>query len=273
MAKGPFITEDMRSLITQVHQENPDFVAKEVKAKVDRLSDGKGPGLSAIQKELTKIHRKHQQKVSAQEKLWSLGLLSEPGVPDLPADSIPVLLEIQAGRIKREESPLSVREAKWVARLYRLTSDPTELSIWAQFYAARELACETAGVAFDTGDMDLGIIYGKLPGMFIRWMAFSDIVSDSEKKDNGDELAHRLEETLLGRRLESLELTGKALWWYIYQLVRLTENSQWAALPKEKQELLVLRIQDYISQHQEDRRHPTEIYEEFGIRPKHETKI
>ena len=271
MAKGPYITDEIKQLIAQVHFEHPDFVAKEVKVEIDRLFEGKGPGISAIQKELTKINRRYREIGSVQEKFWSLGLLSQPGVPDLSADSIPAILAVQADRLKRRESPLSVRETKWVARLHRLTSDFIELSLWVRLYAALERACEAASVSINTTDMDIGLITGQFPIEFFRWVALTHIGSDYEKNVVGEALLPHVEKILLGHRLESLEFNGKALWWYMYQLGRLIVTVRWKDLSKEAQELLVLRIREFINQHQEDLRQPTEIYEEFDINVKRGT--
>lgn len=272
MAKGSFITDEIRRLIAQVHLEHPDWYAKQVKAEVNRLSDGQGPGLSATQKELTKIRHRHQETSGVQEKLWSLGLLSEPGVPDLPADSIPVVLKVLDRRIQRETTLLTVREAKWIARLHYITSDLDKLSLYAQFYAAGEQACEAAGVTFNSAEMDIGIIYKQLPLVFVKWLASTDIAKDSEKKDVGEVLAHNIEVEILGHRLESVELSGKAWFWYVYELLRFSTSPKWITLSKEKQESIILCLQKYVNEHQENYSHPMDIYEEVGIQIKHETK-
>lgn len=272
MAKGPIITDETKMLIAQVHQEHPDWYAKEVEAEVNKLLDSKGPGLSAIQKELTNIRRRYQGAGGVQEKLWNLGLLSAPNVPDLPADSIPVVLKVLVRRVQMKSRPLTVREAKWIARLHYLVPNVDELSLVARFYAAGERACEAAGVSFNTIDMDIGIIYGQWPLMFFKWLASTEIVEDSEKKDVGQELAHNIEVELLGRKLESVELSGKAWFWYIFELLKLATSPKWTAIPKEKQKSIILRLQEYISRYQENYSHPIEIYEEVGIKQKRETK-
>ncbi len=269
MAKGPLITNEMRGLVAQVYLEHPDWQASEVQTEVNSRSNGKGPGLSALQKELTKLRRRSLGNNDVHDKWWSLGSLSDKDTPYISPDSIPVVLEAQVGRLHRKESPLTVREAKWVARLHCLTSNDRELSIWARFYAFQERACQTAGVPFDTTELDIGVVHRLVPLTFFMWMAKTNIVTDSEKKNAGKEIAHGFEMELLDRKLKSPQLTGKALWWYIFELGSIRVDSEWARLPKVKQESLVRRILDYVSHHQENLQHPAEILEDFGIRPKY----
>lgn len=272
MAKGPFITDETKRLIAQVHLEHPDWRAEDVKNEVKRLSDGKGPELSAVQKELTKIRDRLRQMSRSPERFWNLGSLNDNDSTDIQADSIPILLKVLDRRIQRETTLLTVREAKWIARLHYITSDLDKLSLYAQFYAAGEQACEAAGVTFNSADMDIGIIYEQLPLVFIKWLASTDIAKDSEKKDVGEVLAHNIEVEMLGHRLESVELSGKAWFWYVYELLRFPTSPKWRTLPKEKQESIILCLQKYVNEHQENYSHPVEIYEEVGIQIKHETK-
>ena len=266
MAKGPFITDEIRRFIAQVHIEHPDWHAKQVKAEVNRLSDGQGPGISATQKELTKINRRRKEITDVQENLWNLGLLSNPEVPDLPTDSIPVVLKVLFQRIKKKGRLVTIREAKWIARLRYLEKDIDKLSLYTQFYAAAEQACEAAGVTFDSIAMDLSIINGQFPLIFFKWLASTDVVEESEKIDIGKTLAHNLEVKLLGRRLDSVELSGKAWFWYILDLAKVSTRSKWTTLSRENQESIILSIQEYIYQHQGNYSHPMYIFEEFDIK-------
>lgn len=265
MAKGPFVTDEIRRLIAQVHIEHPDWYAKQVKDEVNRLSDGQGPGISAIQKELTRINHRRKGLTDIQENLWSLGLLSNPEVPDLPADSIPVVLKVLFQRIKKKGRLVTIREAKWIGRLHYLEQDIDKLSLYTQFYAGAEQACEAANVTFDSIEMDLSIINGQLPLIFFKWLTSTNVIKDSEKKEVGEVLAHNIELELLGRRLGSVDLSGKAWFLYILELLKLSASSKWTTLPKENQESLILSLQEYVNQHQENYSPPKQFYEEVGI--------
>ena len=85
-------------------------------------------------------------------------------------------------------------------------------------------------------------------------------------------LDFQIEVEILGHRLESVELSGKAWFWYIYELLKLPTSRKWITLSKEKQESIILCLQKYVNEHQENYSHPMEIYEEVGIQIKHETK-
>jgi hypothetical protein len=125
MPRGHLITSETRSRIADVLIRNPTWIAKEIQAEVDRQMGGRAPGLSAVQKEVTKL-RKRVAKAPASEldKSWNLSTLSEH---DLPPKIIPILIEMQKLKKGIWYSPtateLTVRQARWVCRLYYLIAE------------------------------------------------------------------------------------------------------------------------------------------------------
>ena len=162
MPKGPIITDKVDVLIAEVYHElerqwNKIPQAIDVMQEVDIQLEGKGPGLSAIQKRLTKIRTKDKQDKAAKKEIdaaWCLGsLIKYPIVPD----ALPSVLSVWKQR-QAEEWPFTVREALWVARLHSLFTNPKDNWGFAVWYAARERAYEVLGKVPDTSDLDAQLV-------------------------------------------------------------------------------------------------------------------
>ena len=140
MAKGQFINDDVRLLIAQVYLEDPEQQAKEVQVTVNArlmLTNPKTkpgwPGLSAIQKELTKIRQRDWERPNKSvglDDIWSIGTLPKY---DIPSDALPKVLQIQELR-RSTKKPLAIREALWIGRLHRVKENIQELSFLSLYY-------------------------------------------------------------------------------------------------------------------------------------------
>ena len=149
MARGPRISIDMRKTVAAVYREHRDWEIKEIQAEVDRLTKGRAPGESATQKIVLEVRNREQTSdFLNQDTTWSLGTLDDY---PLPMEVIPKLLEIQ-----NHLSPggITVRCAKWVARLYPLQKDYILLVIAAGAYSQYEERCKLLGQPCDTSDLD-----------------------------------------------------------------------------------------------------------------------
>lgn len=117
MAKGPRITNEIRNKIASLFLEDRQRRAKEIQVKLSQLYGDKSPGLSAVQKELTKI-RRNPNVSSELDKPWVLGAL---GKYDIPAEIVPTIIELLRSRNNSGEivgrSFLTIRQALWVTRL------------------------------------------------------------------------------------------------------------------------------------------------------------
>lgn len=125
MAKGPYITEKTRILIADILLRNPKLVAKEVHAQVEKIMGNSSPGISAVQKEITKLKKRRVElPPSGMDKPWSIGCLKKynfsPGI-------IPVLIEEQRHRMENTNEilrqRLTIREAQCMDRLYPLVME------------------------------------------------------------------------------------------------------------------------------------------------------
>jgi hypothetical protein len=217
MPRGPAITNEVKRLIAEVNDKHPDYLAKEVKEKVQELLQKMNmqakpdwPGLSAVQVELKKIReRKASRQSLGIDGVWSLGRLTESY---FPPEAISKLLEIQ--ETLGSHKLLTIREARWVGHLYALFSDTITLAVWSVAYAEREKNCEAAGIENDTSDIDSSIQrqYITIPFHFI-WLLQQDWIPDSYKRQLAEEQTRKYEDALRVEA-ERPDLTTKG--WLIY---------------------------------------------------------
>jgi len=118
--RGPNIPDRVRKLICKIYVENEDQTAKEVMTKLHIILKKEmgaqwpqgWPGISAIQKELEKFH-KRRPALEDEDKLWSqVALAAFP----LPLEAIPIVYRVWASCLLQGK-PLTIRQAKWVANL------------------------------------------------------------------------------------------------------------------------------------------------------------
>ena len=156
MPHGPIVTDQVELLIASVYKKNPKWTAKVLQLEVNYLltqQDPKTPegwpGLSAVQKALTRI-RKQMNAPAPQEKPWSMSVLdSYPMSPQGIAAALKVWkLRLEQGRT------FTVREAKWTERLCGVLENVPDLAAKAIVYARVELMYEIIGLPFDSTDTD-----------------------------------------------------------------------------------------------------------------------
>lgn len=157
MAKGPLITDKVKQLIAETYLEHPDWRAKEIQYEVDHLLIGKGPGLSAVQKQLTKIRRRHGEITSEPEDgPWNVATLEQYPIP---AEALPSVLHAWIYVREHINISFTVRQAKWVARLYAVIKDIPNLVTAAWYYNQNELVTRIteSDAKPDTEGVDLNV--------------------------------------------------------------------------------------------------------------------
>lgn len=270
MAGGPKITEQIQQLIVDTYLEHPDWVAKQVQKAVDDEVRRKGlatqgPGLSAVQKKLAAYRSSFNKQASLKtfKTPWSLGSLCDD---DISPDATPVILAVQKLRRLREEAPLTVPEAKWVARLYRfvhpiLKTDAlqsavnedklNDLSIWAQWYAARELAAKVANIPLDTSDFDLAMAAGRME-IIAKFLGTTNTVSEVVKRTLGQKLTREFEQKVFGKSLDEYDLSGKAWWAYVYGIGAMVQNDKWENMDDDRQKSLIMDLRNWIIKNEQN---------------------
>ena len=264
MTGGPKITEQIQQLIVDTYLEHPDWVAKQVQEWVDNEVGRKGlavkgPGLSAVQKKLAEYRDNLGKHVSLKmfRTPWSLGSLYQD---DMSPEAIQIVLSVQKLRRLRDEEPLTIPEAKWVGRLSRvfdpiLKTDKLQsminlvklenLSIWAQWYAARELASKVGNIPLDTSDFDLAMAAGRIE-VIAKYIGTTNMISEAEKRRIGQEAAREIEQKVFGKSLDIYDLSGTAWCAYIYGIYCMSQSDQWENMDEDRQKSLIMGLHDWI---------------------------
>jgi len=284
MAGGPKITEQIQQLIIDAYLEHPDWVAKQVQDWVDnevrqRRLALKGPGLSAVQKKLAEYRSNFGKHVSLKtfRMPWSLGSLVQD---DMSPEAIQIVLLVQKGRRLRDEGPLTIPEAKWVARLSRffdpiLKTDKLQsminldklenLSIWAQWYATRELASKVGNIPIDTSDFDLAMVAGRIE-VIGKYIGTTNMISEAEKRRIGQEAAREIEQKVFGKSLDVYDLSGAAWCAYIYGIYCMSQSDQWENMDEDRQKSLIMGLRDFVIKNQQN----PNLFEDIDIKWRNE---
>lgn len=270
MAGGPKITEQIQQLIVDTYLEHPDWVAKQVQKAVDDEVRRKGlatqgPGLSAVQKKLASYRSSFTKQASLKtfKTPWSLGSLCDD---DISPDATPVILAVQKLRRLREEAPLTVPQAKWVALLYRFVhpilktntlqslvneDKLNDLSIWAQWYAARELAAKVANIPLDTSDFDVAMAAGKME-IIAKFLGTTNTISEVVKRTLGKKFTLEFEQKVFGKNLDEYDLSGKAWWAYVYGIGVMVQNDKWENMDDDRQKSLIMNLRNWIIKNEQN---------------------
>jgi hypothetical protein len=91
------------------------------------------------------------------DELWSLASLPEH---PLPPDAMPVVMAAYRRTLATlgGSDELTVREAEWIARLYKVIDDPDLVRDWAWLYAMQEWLADVTGQPFITEEFDVELI-------------------------------------------------------------------------------------------------------------------
>lgn len=91
---------------------------------------------------LKKMISRARNYIPRVDEPWNIATLSEY---EIPAEALPMVLRVWGRSFERRGKHLTIREAKWVSRLYRLVQDIDALKWWAKYYAVQEKITEITG--------------------------------------------------------------------------------------------------------------------------------
>jgi hypothetical protein len=171
MARGRFINKDVAKRVRRLYYNHPSYTASKIRDEVnkeirkqDNAIDSKWPGLSAVQKIIQSL-----KKESFLDKEWTVQSLS---TSEIAAEALPKVLDAYGMTVAWGlEKRLTVREAKWVGRLYHVLTDIQELTIAARECAMNEMESEPIGdteLSFVDADLMTRAITGK-PGVTYKY--------------------------------------------------------------------------------------------------------
>ncbi len=123
--------------------DEPRIPRKELAKKLQQELKHQGfdvPEIEVLERMISKY--RNEITDAPEDKPWNLLTLSDY---DISADALPVVFELWAHALREWKRPLTIREIKWAARLYRIQDDLSELLMLSTQYAAYERFCRLLG--------------------------------------------------------------------------------------------------------------------------------
>lgn len=159
MSIGPHLNDKVKFLIAEVWNCDRARPAKLVTAAVQKelcerpkdfgLDGGlrpDWPGVSAVQKELTQIRKRDENRpehMKGLDKPWSMGALDEYPIPP---DAVAKILELKVKNLPY----LTIRTARWISRLSSLPLSVDVLYVFAWIAGYNEKTFDLAGLPRNT---------------------------------------------------------------------------------------------------------------------------
>jgi hypothetical protein len=142
-------------ILGQLYLDHPDWNATQFRRQLlIILGEIKTPGPSAVQKRLQRM-RDNDEESSGLDVPWHI----HDGL-DMPAEAIGRIMEVKdlIQQLTGQVVPLAltIREARWVAKLYAVKSLSEVKTLWlvSLAYAVSERLSDVSDVTFDTSELD-----------------------------------------------------------------------------------------------------------------------
>jgi hypothetical protein len=257
--------------IIKLSEYHPDWKAKNILLEL-RKSFPNVPSIRAIQqlvseKEKTKgdLTRKYTLEGNDPERPWNLGTL---GHNHIFKEIIPILLYISM----EENSALTVRQAKWINRLYPIISDNSNPLLgnsinvalypfpnlrgwskkmsgsiawsWARLYADLERISEFKGEQeFNTTLLDNCLAYGSLLGLMVYLWESPDILTEIR-----DDITHGIlslsEQTFNGSTVDETKYPIVKWEEYVLSLHIIGKTDEWLNLNPNDRENYIIKLKN-----------------------------
>lgn len=144
------ITDENQAMIMQYALKTPRIprtkLAEQLQTELDW--EGPSPEVEVLERKISWF-RNHATD-GPQDKPWSTATLDKYPIPP---ESLPAVLRVWKSCIEKEVG-LTIREAKWVARLSAIQQDIEKLSFIASRYARTELMFEIINRPFESIGLD-----------------------------------------------------------------------------------------------------------------------
>lgn len=153
----PYIEELIASRVSADQKKPPGertprkVLAYKIQEEIIHECKEQPPQLSTLEKRIS-FYRSIPKNPF--DELWSLGsLVQDP----IPPDAMPVVMSIYKKALARNKE-LTIRQVRWIARLYKIIDDAELLWDWAWAYAMDEWLSEITNKPFDTTELDLELV-------------------------------------------------------------------------------------------------------------------
>jgi len=169
---GKAILPEYRGLIeriwTDARSKGRDLSAQQVLIQSQarcresgRLSPSRLPRMRKTQMILKDLRLKHEglpPEIAEMSRPWTLAASVNAGY-GIPLEATAAIMRTWKRRLTLLE-PLSIREARWVARLYSIVPDDDEILLMhlAGLYALWEYMCQSSGPEFDSSLFDAALV-------------------------------------------------------------------------------------------------------------------
>jgi hypothetical protein len=253
MDRGPRVPDNIRLLIANIYQEmrkkNPKIkapaVREAVRCRLTEVPYPGWPGLSVVQKVMIDIRKKEAEThVSEQDEPWCMARLHGN---ELSPEAIKAVCEVWKADLNslidsaadphnkvfapindallgmREATNLSIREAKWIARLYCTIKNDKKDKEWvkstrlystAELYARAEQLHEILGIPFNSDEMDRHLILG-IPKLLKVNRLSLFLLTLWLEKERIPEIELLLDNEEISIALDALLINGKVPEWLI----------------------------------------------------------
>lgn len=141
MSKGPKIKDGVRWYISQQALVNRTEPRDSVSQRIEEYLEDKEPVPS--RDTLNKMISSARNNPDPKDSPWSILTLTHH---DIAAEALSTVFELWAYSLKEYKKPLTIREMKWAARLYRIIpNDKVSLLLSSIKYAGYEKSIEILG--------------------------------------------------------------------------------------------------------------------------------
>lgn len=295
------IPNEVRDMVVRAWREikrrGEEPRAKEVRAEVARelkeqgRSDHQLPQLRTVQDILQKARQRFSEDEKALDEPWCMGSLERY---PLPPDALPAVLRVWKLTLTFYK-PLTIREAKWVARLHSVSPDDTQsLVMWAGVYAEQEASSTALNQPSDSSALDASLVMDLWEWATVAWIRGQAWVQTMKAQGNqcqrvirvgdceSEEAAEGAENLFYAKvgswssnregkiqvleRLADLGLSEEAKLVYAYWLKYLSDGPRSQDLTQEDVHSIIVQLRDWVQSHPYNNLDEEAAWQLLGVR-------
>jgi len=179
MIKGPDITDEIKVLVSKLHESHPKWTNKKIRLEVQKIKHREDETLAEkypkwpstfsidrIMADVKKRKRLRQLTRDLRDNPWTIQSLAKYPIP---RDALPSVLEawflVQSLKPDIKQIPsVTIRQSQWVARLYTVIKDTRTLLTYSMGMADLEKQAEDAGLDYYGSQWDTLEIFSQMAG-------------------------------------------------------------------------------------------------------------
>lgn len=203
---------------------------------VDRL-----PGIRKTQQILKEARREYEglpDEIKKMDKPWTLVSSSKF---EIPSDALPTVLKIWKQELNWFQ-PFTIRQAKWVARLYKvIPEDLILLAYWSNLYAITERMCDMLSIDFNSESFDAALVMSPWELLTALWTGAVKLTEATKEFP-----LHELIQVSQNNKVDlKEELDGITKLWLDY----FRKGPKWQQLDAEQREWIRGRLRLWVLEH------------------------